>query len=101
MQVVEVQKENARLEALNAKLVHVHATPEHVEQAVETRQLLRDHEQLQGRYTALLQERHSHNAEHQELQEKFAAVQEEVNCAVTIARVMLPSHHPHERKDIG
>eukprot|EP01044_Picomonas_judraskeda_P028456 COSAG03_NODE_9460_length_718_cov_1.140549_2_plen_25_part_01 len=25
-----MQKENARLEALNAKLVHVHATAEHV-----------------------------------------------------------------------
>ena len=81
--MVEVQKENARLEALNAKLVHVHATAEHVEQAVETRQLLIDHEKLQARYTALLQERQSHTAEHQELQEKFATLQVEVCYSAT------------------
>lgn len=40
-QVAEVQKENARLEQLNAKLVHVHAAPEQADQAAETRQLLR------------------------------------------------------------
>ena len=40
-QVAEVQKENVRLEQLNAKLVHVHAAPEQADQAAETRQLLR------------------------------------------------------------
>ncbi len=74
-----MQKENARLEALNAKLVHVHATAEHVEQAVETRQLLSDHEKLQASYREVLLQRQHHTAEHQELQDKFTALQVEVS----------------------
>jgi uncharacterized protein YPO0396 len=82
-QVAEVQKENARLEALNAKLVHVHAAPEQVEQAVETRQLLKDHDELRANYTAMLQERESHTAEYKALHDQFATLQAEVRTDAT------------------
>lgn len=93
---MEVQKENARLEALNAKLVHVHATPEHVEQAVETRQLLSDHEKLQASYTEVLQQRQSHTAEHEELKKKFAELQVEVSSEATRAGCTIIPNHSHQ-----